>query len=86
MATSAYSGFPSGFSNMASINLDPQPSGSNQDSAERNKVVLPGQGPQRASIARDRSQRSTIGKCSEQGNKADVTKDWFTREAAVLSE
>ena len=58
---------------MASINLDPQPSGSNQDSEERN-VVLPGQGPQRASIARDRSQKSTQGKCSERGKKTDVKK------------
>ena len=52
---------------MASINLDPQPSGSNQDSEERNQVVLPGQGPQRASIARDRFQKSTQGKYSERG-------------------
>ena len=59
---------------MASINLDPQPSGSNQDSEERNEVVLPGQGPQRASIARDRSQKSTQGKHSERGKKTDVKK------------
>jgi len=42
-----YSGFLSGFSNMVSINLGPQPSGLNQDSEERNQVVLQGQGPQR---------------------------------------
>ena len=65
---------PPGFSNIASISLDPQPSGSNQDSEERNQVVLPGQGPQRASIARDRSQKSTQGKYSEQGRKTDVKK------------
>ena len=59
---------------MASINLDPQPSGSNQDSEERNQVVLQGQGPQTASIARDRSQKSTQGKYSERGKKADVKK------------
>ena len=59
---------------MASINLDPQPPRSNQDSEERNQVVLPGQGPQRASIARDRSQKSTQGKYSERGKKTDVKK------------
>ncbi|KAK2560188.1 hypothetical protein P5673_017168 [Acropora cervicornis] len=50
---------------MASINLDPQSSGSNQDSEERNQVVLAGQGPQRVSIARVRSQKSTQGKYSK---------------------
>lgn len=57
---------------MASIN--PQPSGSNQESDERNQVVLPGQGPQRASITRDRSEKSTQGKYSERGKKTDVKK------------
>ena len=59
---------------MVSINLDPQPSGSNQDSEERNQVVRPGQGPQRASIARDRSQKLTQGEYSERGKKTDVKK------------
>ena len=61
---------------MSSTNLDPQTSGSNKDSEERNQVVLPGQGPQRALIARDESQKSTRGKYSERGKKTDVEKDW----------
>ena len=54
---------------VASIKLGPQPPGSNQDSAETNLAVLPGQGPQRASIARDRSQKSTQGKYSKRGKR-----------------
>ena len=56
------------------INLDPQPSGSNRDSEERNEVVLPGQGPQKALIARDRSQKSTQGNTVNGGKKTDVKK------------
>ena len=59
---------------MASINLEPQPPGSNQDSEEKNQVVLQGQGPQGTSIARDRSQKSTERKYSELGKKTGVKK------------
>ena len=60
-----YSGFLSGSTwglcvlaqLLCDIILDPQPSWSNQDSGGRNKVVPPGQGLQRASIARERSQK-----------------------------
>ena len=59
---------------MASVHLDPQPSESNQNSGERNQVILPGHGPQRAPIARDRSQTSTQSKYSERKKKTDVKK------------
>lgn len=61
-------------SDMASINLEPQPSESNQNSGERNQVIPPVHGPQRAPIARDRSQTSTQSKYSERGKKIDVRK------------
>ena len=57
---------------MASINLEPQLVGSNQDLEERNQVAPPGQGPQAASIARDRSQNSTEGKYSEREKETGV--------------
>ena len=59
---------------MASINLEPQPSESNQNSGERYQVILPVHEPQRPPIARDRSQTSTQSKYSERGEKTDVKK------------
>ena len=59
---------------MALINLDPQPSRLNHVLEEKNQVVPPVQGPQRASTTRDRCQRLTQGNYSEQGKKTDVQK------------
>ena len=59
-------------SDMASINLEPQPSESNQNSGERNQVIPPVHGPQRAPIARDLSQTLTQSKYGEHEKKTDV--------------
>ena len=59
---------------MASINLEAQPSESNQNSGERNQVIPPVHGPQRAPIARDLSQTLTQSKYGEHEKKTDVKK------------